>query len=84
MNELFTIINCILWCTLTQFWLTCEVMKAEEDKILVPVNGTALFKKWTDGTVDRIIVLCSSCNKVFLYPRSTLSLKYHLSKAFRS
>ncbi|XP_073720988.1 E3 SUMO-protein ligase ZBED1-like [Misgurnus anguillicaudatus] len=52
---------------------------ADETALVGLVDGKFSYKKRTDGSVDKSIVICKICHKIFAYHRSTSSLKYHLS-----
>ena len=53
--------------------------EADEIALVDPVDGKFCYKKRTDGSVDKSMVVCKLCNKEFAYHRSTSSLKYHLN-----
>ncbi|XP_038253661.1 E3 SUMO-protein ligase ZBED1-like [Dermochelys coriacea] len=42
------------------------------------LNGRFIFKKFSDGSLDKRTVICSYCKAEFQYHRSTSSLQYHL------
>ena len=52
---------------------------ADETAMVGPVDGKFCYKKRTDGSIDKSMVVCKLCNKEFAYHRSTSSLKYHLN-----
>ena len=49
-----------------------------EEEQVGPLDGEFQFKKNTDGTINKQIVICTHCRKEFRFHRSYSSLKYHL------
>ncbi|KAK0149428.1 hypothetical protein N1851_009849 [Merluccius polli] len=52
---------------------------ADETALVGPVDGTFCYKKRTDGSVNKSMVVCKLCNKEFAYHCSTSSLKYRVA-----
>lgn len=51
----------------------------ERKASLGPVGGMFSYKKLSDGSLDKSIVVCMFCDKEFAYHGSTSSLRYHLN-----
>ncbi|XP_051797253.1 E3 SUMO-protein ligase ZBED1-like [Acanthochromis polyacanthus] len=56
----------------------CAVNVNMEEEQVGPLDGEFQFKKNTDGTINKEMVICTHCRKEFRFHRSYSSLKYHL------